>query len=208
MRIEQILLHNFKLFNDKEIEFSPHFNVLIGDNATGKTTILDALAILLGSYFLNSGITTGCPSFNDLYARHIYHKFDDVTTIENESPVFIKAKGLIFADISGGLTYTGRSSPQSFKVNPLLVYRLYTDGRMEVVRGVDIVGTPLTSFNQIINTASDDDVFNGSCGAESGYIPVSAVSPSILVSTIEVEKKAKGQDKPPILPAPSFEEER
>lgn len=114
-----------------------------------------------------------------------------------------KPYGLIFDDISGGFTMTGRGGPQAFKVLPLLVTRVYADGRPdEVVRGVDIVGTPLTSFSKIIMAADDPDVFNGTCGAESGWCPVSAVSPSLLVTEIEVEKRRKGQDKPPILPPP------
>lgn len=114
-----------------------------------------------------------------------------------------KPYGLVFYDISGGFTTTGREGPQTFKVIPLLVKRVYVDGRPdEVVRGVDIVGTPLLSLSKIILTGNDYDIFNGTCGAESGWVPVSAIAPSILVSEIEVEKKAKGQDKPPILPAP------
>jgi len=117
-----------------------------------------------------------------------------------------KPYGLIFADIAGGFTTTQRWGPQTFKVLPLLVYRVYTDGRPdEVVRGVDIVGTPLTSFSKIILTGDDYSVFNGTCGAESGMVPVSAVSPSVLVSEIEVEKKFKQQDRPPILPPPAHQ---
>jgi TldD protein len=114
-----------------------------------------------------------------------------------------KPYGLIFDDISGGFTMTGREGPQAFKVLPLLVTRVYADGRAdEVVRGVDIVGTPLTSFSKILITGDDPDVFNGTCGAESGGVPVSAISPSILVSEIEVEKRPKEQEKPPILAPP------
>jgi predicted Zn-dependent protease len=114
-----------------------------------------------------------------------------------------KPYGLIFYDISGGFTSTGRSGPQAFKVIPLLVYKYYTDGRpMEAIRGVDIVGTPLASFEQIVATGNDYDIFNGTCGAESGMVPVSAIAPSILVASLEVEKKSKEQQKPPILPPP------
>ncbi len=116
-----------------------------------------------------------------------------------------KPYGLIFYDISGGFTMLGRYFPQTFKVIPLLVSRLYPDGREEVVRGVDIVGTPLASFGKIIATGDDTKPFNGTCGAESGLVPVSAISPSILVEEIEVEKKEKAQDKPPLLPAPLYE---
>lgn len=113
-----------------------------------------------------------------------------------------KPYGLVFYDIAGGFTGTRRWSPQVFKVIPLFVTRIYTDGREEVIRGVDIVGTPLMSFARIAATGDDSRVFNGTCGAESGAVPVSAISPSILVQEIEVEKKAKGHQKPPLLPAP------
>ncbi len=114
-----------------------------------------------------------------------------------------KPYGLIFNDISGGFTTTSRFGPQSFKVIPLLVYKCYTDDRpLEPIRGVDIVGTPLSSFARIIATGDDYGIFNGTCGAESGWVPVSATAPSILVSELEVEKKFKEQEKPPLLPPP------
>jgi len=114
-----------------------------------------------------------------------------------------KPYGLLFEDISGGFTFTGRDGPQSFKVLPIVVYRVYPDGRPdELIRGVDVVGTPLTAFAKITHTGDDAGVFNGGCGAESGWVPVSAVSPSILVSTIEIEKRERAQDRPPILPSP------
>ena len=88
-----------------------------------------------------------------------------------------KAFGLLFADISGGFTFTGRFMPQSFKVSPILVYRVYADGRPdELVRGADLIGTPLVAFSRILAAGSDRDVFNGMCGAESGWVPVSASS--------------------------------
>jgi predicted Zn-dependent protease len=120
-----------------------------------------------------------------------------------------KEYGLLFSDISGGFTMTGRYMPQAFKVAPILVYRVYADGRPdELVRGVDIVGTPLTCFSKILCTGDDPAVFNGYCGAESGSVPVSAISPSILVEQIEIEKKQKAQDRPPILDAPIAEEKK
>ncbi|HOX23929.1 MAG TPA: metallopeptidase TldD-related protein, partial [Elusimicrobiales bacterium] len=117
-----------------------------------------------------------------------------------------KPYGLVFDDISGGFTMTDRSGPQSFKVLPLMVYRVYADGRPdELVRGVDIVGTPLASFTKITAAANDEAVFNGTCGAESGWVPVSAISPSLLISEMEVEKTRKTHEKPPLLPSPFLE---
>ncbi len=54
-----------------------------------------------------------------------------------------KAYGLYFEDISSGFAVTNRRSPQAFSVMPLVVYRVFVDGRPdELVRGVSIVGTP------------------------------------------------------------------
>jgi TldD protein len=114
-----------------------------------------------------------------------------------------KPYGLFFDDISGGFTTTGRSSPQAFQVTPIMVYRIYADHRPdELVRGVDLIGTPLTSFSKIVAAGEKPEVFNGFCGAESGSIPVSAVSPALLTTQIEVQKKPKSSELLPILPPP------
>lgn len=115
-----------------------------------------------------------------------------------------KPYGLYFRDITGGFTTTGRQGVQAFKVIPILVYRVFPDGRPDqLIRGADIVGTPLASFGRILATSDRPEVFNGYCGAESGSVPVSAVAPALLVSEIEIEKKAKSQDRPPLLPFPA-----
>lgn len=117
-----------------------------------------------------------------------------------------KPYGLYFEEVSSGYTTTGRQGLQAFTVVPLIVYRVYADGRPdELIRGVDIVGTPLASFQRILATSDRAAVFNGYCGAESGSIPVSAVSPAILVSEIETQKKQNSQQKLPILPRPEAE---
>jgi TldD protein len=117
-----------------------------------------------------------------------------------------KPFGLLIDDIAGGFTFTGRQQPQAFQVLPLVVYKVYADGRPDqLVRGVDIVGTPLVSLTKIVATGDTPDIFNGYCGAESGSVPVSAVAPAILISEMEVQKKETSTDKPPILPAPAHD---
>jgi TldD protein len=114
-----------------------------------------------------------------------------------------KPYGLYFEDISSGFAVTTRSSPQAFQVIPLVVWRVYVDGRPdELVRGVSIVGTPQAALNRIVATGDKSEVFNGICGAESGSVPVSAVAPAMLVSEMETQKQAKGSMRPPILPMP------
>ena len=117
-----------------------------------------------------------------------------------------KPYGLYFDDIQGGFTLTTRSLPQAFQVLPVIVYKVYADGRPdELVRGVDIVGTPLAALTRILLTGDQQHVFNGVCGAESGQVPVSAVAPAMLFSEMEVQKRQHSHDRPPILPAPGFE---
>ncbi|MCR9165793.1 MAG: TldD/PmbA family protein [Nannocystaceae bacterium] len=114
-----------------------------------------------------------------------------------------KPYGLVFKDIEGGYTITDRSGPQAFKVQPLMVFRVYPDGRPdELVRGVEIVGTPLSAFETIVATDDTPGIFNGMCGAESGWVPVSAVSPSLLLRGIEIERAMHEREKPPLLPPP------
>src|SRR5260370_10859549 len=118
-----------------------------------------------------------------------------------------KAVGLLIDDIAGGFTFTGRGQPQAFQVLPLLAYKVFPDGRPdELVRGVDIVGTPLAALTKIVATGDTAEVFNGYCGAESGSVPVSAASPAILTSELEVQKKESSTDRPPILPPPAHDE--
>jgi predicted Zn-dependent protease len=114
-----------------------------------------------------------------------------------------KPYGLYFEEVASGYTSTGRRGLQAFTVVPLVVYRVFADGHPdELIRGVDIVGTPLASFQKIVATSDHPEIFNGYCGAESGSVPVSAVSPAILVSEIETQKKRNSQQKPPLLPRP------
>ena len=114
-----------------------------------------------------------------------------------------KPYGLYFEDIAGGFTLTRREDLQAYQVQPTMVYRVYTDGRPdELVRGVNIVGTPLAALGQISATGDHTYVFNGICGAESGSVPVSAAAPAMLVNSIEVAKQEQGHTRPPILTPP------
>lgn len=176
---------------------------------------------ILKSFLMSRVPITGFPKSNGHGRGMIY--FNTVTRqsnmfIESSKPKTIKelrgmvieeakntgkSYGYLFDDVSGGFTTTGRYMPNSFNVTPLVVYRIYVDGRPdELVRGVDLVGTPLAMFSQITACGNDLGIFNGYCGAESGSIPVSCVSPSIFVKMVETQKRVKSQNQPPILERP------
>ncbi len=114
-----------------------------------------------------------------------------------------KRYGLIIRDITGGNTNTASYGYQAFKGTPRLVYRVDAKtGAEELVRGVELVGTPLTSVNKVMATSDAVRVFNGYCGAESGYVPVSTVAPSTLVGELELQRVARANERSPILPSP------
>jgi TldD protein len=114
-----------------------------------------------------------------------------------------KPFGLIIRDITGGSTNTTNYGYQAFKGQPRLVYRVdATTGAETLVRGVEMVGTPLTTVSRIIAASDTVGVFNGFCGAESGFVPVSTVAPAVLMSEIELQRTQKTAERPPILPPP------
>jgi predicted Zn-dependent protease len=120
-----------------------------------------------------------------------------------------KPYGLMFREVTGGFTFTHRRLPQAYKIKPVLVYRIYPDGRRDkLVRGVDMVGTPLLALTRIMAAANDFQTFNGMCGAESGWVPVSATAPSLLLKKIETQRKPNRGNKPPILPPPTASEKK
>jgi len=128
------------------------------------------------------------------------------TMLKAEAKKQGKAYGLYFEDISSGFAVTTRRSPQAFQVIPLVVYRVYVDGRPdELVRGVSIVGTPQAALSSIVATGDHQDIFNGECGAESGTVPVSAVAPAMLVSAIETQRQSQGTSRPPIVAPPPLD---
>lgn len=114
-----------------------------------------------------------------------------------------KPYGLIIETIAGGSTNTSTYGYQAFKGVPKVAYRLDAKtGEKELVRGVEIVGTPLSSISKIIATSKRYGVFNGYCGAESGSVPVSTVAPEMLFAEIELQRSQEGKERKPILPPP------
>lgn len=115
-----------------------------------------------------------------------------------------KEYGYYFRTVTSGFTFTGEGgSLNSFNVTPLEVYRVYADGRPDqLVRGVDMIGTPLSMFSNIVAAGNQPAVFTGVCGAESGWVPVTASSPMIYVNKVETQRRAQSRALPPILPSP------
>jgi predicted Zn-dependent protease len=114
-----------------------------------------------------------------------------------------KPHGFLLVGSSGGENPTNRESAQTLEVRPRLVYRVDLDGTRTLVRGVKLVGTPLVVLNRIVAAGDDATLANGfQCGAESGWVPVSQIAPSLLVSEVELQRLPEDRSRPPILPSP------
>lgn len=117
-----------------------------------------------------------------------------------------KPFGVIIEKMAGGETSTSSYNFQAFKATPLVIFKVDPQtGKETLARGVEVVGTPLISINKIMATGNDYGAFNGFCGAESGYVPVSTIAPSILVSEIELQRTSDEKEKLPLLPPPFFD---
>jgi hypothetical protein len=115
-----------------------------------------------------------------------------------------KPHGFLLVGSSGGENPTNRESPQTLEVRPRLIYRVdAATGERTLVRGVKLVGTPLVVLNRVVAAGNDPTLANGfHCGAESGWVPVSQIAPSLLVSEIELQRLPEDRARPPILPSP------
>ena len=113
-----------------------------------------------------------------------------------------KPFGMIVYETSGGETDTTNYDFQAFSGNISYATLVYPNGREIPVRGVNFVGTPLQSLNNIIAMGDTAELDNGFCGAESGLIPISTISPAALISNLELQGKDEELVTPSILQRP------
>ncbi len=158
-------------------------------NGHGRSDMWNPPVSRMGSLF----VTTDAPlSFDSLRARLLDQCKRDG-----------KEYGLVFEDIAAGETNTSSYGVQTLRIRPRVVKKIYVaDGREELVRGAELIGTPLAVLESIQAAGNDPGVFNGVCGAESGWVPVSAIAPSVLVGEIEVQRMDRNLKRGPILPPP------
>lgn len=115
--------------------------------------------------------------------------------------------GLYIKDIQGGIDTAARGH-HTFSGTPRLVYRIdAATGEETLVRGLEVVGSPFAAITRTLAIGDSPEVFNGYCGAESGYLPVSTIAPAVLVSEIELRRAKGARERETLLPPPSAIEE-
>lgn len=115
-----------------------------------------------------------------------------------------KQYGLIIEGGNAGETELGA---EFFHLTPKFVYKVNADtGEETLVRGVEIVGTPLEALDSMIMTDDNYDVSYGYCGSESGWVPVSEIAQRALVRSIALKRKSEKKKKGRLLPSPAKKE--
>lgn len=200
-------LNGYYLFDEEGVKAQ---KVTLIDHGVLKSYLLGRRPVEDGPHSNGHGRSQGNARPMSRMANLIVESTRQVSDAELKKRLIAEAKkqgkpyGLVIRDVTGGNTNTSSYGYQAFKGVPRMVYRVdVKDGKESLVRGVEIIGTPLTSINKVLATGTKTGVFNGFCGAESGYVPVSASSPSVLLEEIELQRAVEGKDRPPLLPAPT-----
>lgn len=113
-----------------------------------------------------------------------------------------KPFGMIVYETSGGETETTTYNFQAFSGEISYATLVYPNGKEVCIKGVNFVGTPLQALNNIVAAGKDQELDNGYCGAESGFIPVTTISPAVLLSNLELQAKQEELVTQYILPKP------
>lgn len=199
-------LNGYYLFDDEGVKGQ---RTVLVENGVLKSFLLSRRPVEGFSQSNGHGRSQGNRQPIARMANLIVESKKSVTDAELKKMLIAEAKrqgkpyGLIIRDIQGGNTNTSSYGYQAFKGMPRMVYKVdVKDGKETLVRGVEIVGTPLSSVNRVLATGPKVGVFNGFCGAESGSVPVSTVAPATLIQEIELQRTMEGKDRPPILPSP------
>jgi predicted ATPase len=86
VRIDRIKLNNYKRFGAFEVALDPQFNLFVGENASGKTTILDAVTVGLDSWFIGMKGVQGIGSIDQDEVHVIPYPHGDVVSFEKQFP--------------------------------------------------------------------------------------------------------------------------
>lgn len=133
MRINQIELSNFRKYASARINFHPQFTLLIGNNASGKTTILDALAMLLSTYFQGARIATGGTTLKKSDARYIVVEKEGQVFLEPQPSVWLKATAVL-SEVENSVVWSRELGDRGGKAKELIAHG--TDIRKKVAKGL------------------------------------------------------------------------
>lgn len=94
MNLKQLVLHNFRCFEELKVEFHDRLTVIVGANGAGKTTVLEAAAVAVGTllYYFD-GIKSKAIYKRD--AHNKYYPMGSGIDVQPQYPVEVFAYGNI-----------------------------------------------------------------------------------------------------------------
>ena len=98
MRVDTIRLSNFRCFAERTFELAGRFNLLIGDNGKGKTSVLEGLAAGLGALLRRFPSPAKSRPVRQDDVRRNYYRHGDITTAEPQFPVVVSCQGEVFGE--------------------------------------------------------------------------------------------------------------
>lgn len=84
--IKSLHIEGFKKFNNLDVEFNKHMNILVGENEVGKSTILDAIKLVLNQQYKNSDKSI----LKDLFNATQVHKFECKPSVKTLPKILIE----------------------------------------------------------------------------------------------------------------------
>src|SRR5580658_2606628 len=135
MRIDELTIQNFNGFDRRTFRFNPRFNLLVGDNAMGKTSVLDALAVAAGSWFLGLRGSEKGPGIGPEEVRVAAHPHLDSCTFEKQFPSRIEAAGFVMGRRITWSRELQRESGRTTTLNAKAISEVASDAERRVRSG-------------------------------------------------------------------------
>lgn len=138
MQVDHLTIKNFNGFDVREFVFNPNFNLLVGDNATGKTSVLDALSIAIGSWFIGLRGYAVPPGISQQEVRVVAHPYGDVFTFEKQFPARIEARGFVMGKAISWARELNREGGRTKSLNAKAITDAASEAERKVRAGDEI----------------------------------------------------------------------
>ena len=91
MRLDQLHIQNFRCYEDATFDFQPGFNLVVGVNGSGKTSLLQAVATSFSDFASSTGHHSFAGTGNEV--RFVINAFEGHSRFERCFPLVLKASG-------------------------------------------------------------------------------------------------------------------
>lgn len=145
MKLSKIRLKNYRCYKDLELELDPFFNVIVGINGTGKSSLLEAIRISIGSLFLDVNKINGklsSPSFLENDVR--------IEQLEAQHPVSVYSEAELCSELKENKFINWERSQDKYKGRTTIVkakeMKAVSSNLQQIVREKQDLNIPLVAY--------------------------------------------------------------